>query len=131
MMTTTPIATQQQKLRQTTPLLMGSEMAGSLQRPQPGTVELQDDNDHKRGGHDGGLDAKLLLRPHRLGPGDLDIPDDETANGSARVQPRRHLAGCFWVRVQRVGVDGGRDDDDGEVVEEPADGEDHIVISML
>lgn len=63
-----------------------------LPHPQVLSKYLQRNNeDEKRGPNNGGLDPQTFLRTFSFSPSDLEIRNDESADGPPSIDPRRDL----------------------------------------
>lgn len=91
----------------------------------------QDENDEKGGGKNGGLDTETVLWALRLGPADLEVGDDESAQGTGEVHPGSDLARAIGVAVKKIGVDGDGGDHHAEDIEAPGHGGDHVMVGIL
>ena len=98
--------------------LLGSELS---------SVELQKDDHEEHCCHNRALNAVLFLRTRCHRPVDLHIAHDKAAPRASGIQPRRDLTRSFWISVEAVRIQSGRENDSGEIVQKPAHGQDHVV----
>lgn len=93
--------------------------------------QLEADDQEEGKGTDGRLNAEAGLCPLCLGPGDLEVGNDEAAGGTAEVDPRRNLARGLRVAVEVVRVEADGGDHDAEDVQAPEDRGHHVVVAFF
>lgn len=105
------------------------QRAGPYPHRLPPAHQHRDEQERDRA-HDR-LDAEAQLRPLGAGPLDLEVADDEAAEGARVVDPGRDLARRLGVAVEVVRRHGDGRDHGAEDVEAPAHGRDDEVPLVL